>query len=145
MLKLEEEFGCLDIVGLHLESGVNLLITELLGHSWAPLFGRNEQQNNGNVMIAMLSDVTTNFLPNFTSLSTPLFQDEINPLKSIDKVDPAHVNGVALADGKQYIRVGAATTNERFRRWCLTEGQVTLPMNIIEVEITMGGANAPIW
>ena len=145
MSKPEEGFGCLGTVSLHLDYGINLLISELLGHSWAPVFGRDNQQNNGNIMISMLSEITAGLLPNLSSLPTSLFQDETNALKSIDKVEPGHVNGLALTDGKQYVRVGAATTNERFRRWCLTEGRVTLPMNIIEVEISMGGANAPIW
>jgi hypothetical protein len=50
-----------------------------------------------------------------------------------------------MGDGKKYVRVGTATTNEQFRRWCINEGDVTLPMNIIEVEITFGGSNATIW
>ena len=48
-------------------------------------------------------------------------------------------------EAKNYVRVGTSTTNEQFRRWCIDIGNVTLLVNIIEVEITMGGSNAPIW
>lgn len=50
-----------------------------------------------------------------------------------------------LSNGKKYVRVGTSTTNEGFRRWCINDGKVTLPMNNIEGEISMGGSNATIW
>ena len=46
---------------------------------------------------------------------------------------------------KTLVRVGCATTNEQLRRWCIQNGSVTLPLNVIMVEITLGGSNAPIW
>ena len=49
---------------------------------------------------------------------------------------------------KALCRIGAATTNEQFRRWCLDERggdwAWTVPLNVIMVEITWGGSNAPI-
>ena len=46
--------------------------------------------------------------------------------------------------GNTLVRVGAAVTNERLRRWCVKNKKVTLPINVIMVEITLGGSNAPI-
>lgn len=49
-----------------------------------------------------------------------------------------------------YVKIGAATTNDQFRAWCLDNGpnggkwQWTIPLNVIMVEITFGGSNAPI-
>lgn len=84
-------------------------------------------------------------LPNFTSLPTEIFQPEAKDLNSIMFVNHDYVGGPALANGKRYVRVGTSTTNEQLRRWCIDTGKVTLPLQIIEVEITMGGSNATIW
>ncbi|UPL03342.1 hypothetical protein LCI18_014276 [Fusarium solani-melongenae] len=116
-------------------------------HSWAPVFGRNGkvgQKNNGDVLISTLTEHNAGVLPNFTSLPSSLFQPKETELNHIKVVDAAYVGGQALSGGKKYVRVGTATTNEQFRRWCINEGNVTLPMNIIEVEITFGGSNATI-
>ncbi|KAI9692203.1 MAG: hypothetical protein M1822_006433 [Bathelium mastoideum] len=116
-------------------------------HSWSPLFGRNDRsagENNGDVLISTLTHRNAAVLPNFTSLPSSLFQPKHTELNHISVVDAAFVNGPPLENGKKYVRVGTATTNEQFRRWCIDEGHVTLPMNIIEVEITMGGSNATI-
>jgi hypothetical protein len=92
-----------------------------------------------------LTEHNAGVLPNFTSLPSSLFQPKETELNHIKVVDAAYVGGQALSGGKKYVRVGTATTNEQFRRWCINEGNVTLPMNIIEVEITFGGSNATIW
>ncbi|KAH8669126.1 hypothetical protein BX600DRAFT_461253 [Xylariales sp. PMI_506] len=116
-------------------------------HSWAPLFGRNDitgRSTNGDVLISTLTEQNAGVLPNFTSLPSSLFQPKASELNDISVVDAAYVGGPALSGGKKYVRVGTATTNEQFRRWCNTTGNVTLPLNIIEVEITFGGSNATI-
>ena len=51
--------------------------------------------------------------------------------------------GGPLHGGKRLVEVGCAVTNEAFRRWC-NANDVTLPLNVIMVEITLGGSNAPI-
>ncbi|KAI3322294.1 hypothetical protein HD806DRAFT_545422 [Xylariaceae sp. AK1471] len=118
-------------------------------HSWSPVFGRNNikgQQNNGDVLISTLTERNASVLPNFTSLPSSLFQPKETELNHISVVDAAYVGarGPPLKNGKKYVRVGTSTTNEQFRRWCINEGNVTLPFNIIEVEITFGGSNATI-
>lgn len=42
------------------------------------------------------------------------------------------------------VAIKAGTTNEEFRHWCLANKKVCLPFNVIMVEITFGGSNAPI-
>jgi hypothetical protein len=63
-------------------------------------------------------------------------------------IDPANeLQGISV-DSAGRCRIGAATTNEQFRRWCLSahggNWNWTLPLNVIMVEITFGGSNAPI-
>ncbi|KAL9608906.1 MAG: hypothetical protein Q9167_006287 [Letrouitia subvulpina] len=101
-------------------------------HSWAPIFGEN-----GQIFISLLDLKTATHLPNTTSL--PLPESKPNALESIEVVP-----GTARAKGNTLVRVGAAVTNERLRRWCVKNKKVTLPINVIMVEITLGGSNAPI-
>lgn len=106
-------------------------LTAPTGHSWAPVFARN-----GHILISMLNVETATRLPNTAALPLP----ESNPteLETIEVVGPAENAKNTL------VRVGAACINERLRRWCTKNNTVTLPLNIIMVEITAGGANAPI-
>ncbi|KAK5532106.1 hypothetical protein LTR23_009698 [Exophiala sp. CCFEE 6169] len=116
-------------------------------HSWSPVFGRShnkKDENNGDILISSLGLVDASILPNFTSLPGDILEPGAKDLNSIIVVDNKYVNGPKLAGGKKYVRVGTSTTNEQLRRWCIDTGKVTLPMNIVEVEITMGGANATI-
>ncbi|GKU05034.1 unnamed protein product [Fusarium langsethiae] len=116
-------------------------------HSWAPVFGRNNklgQKNNGDILISTLTELDAGVLPNLTALPSSLFQPKATELNSIKIVEASYVKGRVLRDGKKYVRVGTATTNEQFRRWCIKEGNVTLPANIIETTITFGGSNATI-
>ena len=96
-------------------------------------------------MISTLGLIDASVLPNFTSLPTNIFQPRAKDLNSIVFVDNNYVKGPVLTGGKRYVRVGTSTTNEQLRRWCIDTGKVTMPMNIVEVEITMGGSNGTIW
>ncbi|KAI8188307.1 L-gulono-1,4-lactone dehydrogenase [Colletotrichum sp. SAR 10_75] len=79
-------------------------------------------------------------LPNATALPFwPFRQDEPTELEDIELIS-AKPN----EEGNYLVKVGAACTNERLRQWCIENRRVTLPMNVIMVEITMGGSNAPI-
>ena len=70
------------------------------------------------------------------AVSTKLFGEASSPLNEICEVGKS-------AD-KTLVRVGAATTNEMLRRWCISNKRCTLPLNVIMVEITIGGSNGPI-
>ena len=116
-------------------------------HSWSPVFGRSDKEhneNNGDILISTVGLIDASILPNFTSLPTSLFEPRAKELNSIVVVDHTFVRGPPLKDGKKYVRVGTSTINAQLRRWCIETGKVEMPMNIIELEITMGGSNATI-
>ena len=108
------------------------MLISIIGHSWAPIFGRN-----GGILISLLDLKTATHLPNTTSLPFP--ENKANELESIEVMP-----GTAQETGNTLVRVGAATTNERLRRWCVKNKKLTLPINVIMVEITIGGSNAPM-
>lgn len=105
-------------------------------HSWAPLFGTDKQ-----ITISTLGLTRASMLPNIESLPGSQFFMPQTELNSIDFV------GTPQPNQKRLVRVGTAVTNQQFRRWCNAQGEVeasTLPFNVIMVEITLGGSNAPI-
>lgn len=103
-------------------------------HSWTDLFSAD-----GQVLVSML--------PPPTVVDLPAIDPAIDPrdrLAGIELVGTVVDGGVT----KALCRVGAATTNDQFRSWCLSDQggrwQWTIPVNTIIVEITFGGSNATI-
>ncbi|KAI0011317.1 hypothetical protein F4779DRAFT_238289 [Xylariaceae sp. FL0662B] len=105
-------------------------------HSWSPIFGRNA--GNGQVLISLLSLHESTVIPNTTAWSF-LPEDQPTELESIDIVA-----GEPRNKGNTLVRIGVSCTNERLRRWCVENNKVTLPLNVIMVEMTIGGTNGPI-
>ncbi len=103
-------------------------------HSWSDVFSAD-----GEVLISML---LAGVVENLPGSEPPI--DPRNELQGIEVVGTVHDGGVT----KALCRIGAATTNEQFRRWCLDErggaSAWTIPLNVIMVEITWGGSNAQI-
>ena len=105
-------------------------------HSWSPVFGRNDQ-----IMISTLGLWRATKLPNIESLPGSQYfmpDTELNNIRFVSEPQP---------NQKRLVRVGTAVTNQQFRRWCndqKLENASTLPLNVIMVEITLGGSNAPI-
>lgn len=103
-------------------------------HTWSDFYSADDQ-----VLISMLPLDVVEELP-----ATEPGIDPDNTLQGIELVGTLRENGVE----KALCRIGAATTNEQFRRWCLHAGggnwAWTIPLNVIMVEITWGGSNAPI-
>jgi hypothetical protein len=54
------------------------------------------------------------------------------------------VSGQGPQDDHLFCKVKAGTTNEQFRQWCYSNKTMCLLLNVIMVEITFGGSNAPI-
>jgi hypothetical protein len=86
-------------------------------------------------------------LPLDVAEDLPASEPGIDPrdeLQGIELVGTVREGGVE----KALCRIGAGTTNEQFRRWCLDEQggawRWTVPLNVIMVEITWGGSNAQI-
>lgn len=69
-----------------------------------------------------------------------LFGPKPSELNNISRIGPWKEDPT-----KELVRVGCATTNEQLRDWCNKGNLYTLPLNVIMVEITLGGSNAPIW
>jgi hypothetical protein len=103
-------------------------------HSWSSVFSAD-----GQVLVSMLPLYDVEHLP---APEPPI--DPGNELQGIEVVGTVVEGGVT----KALCRIGAATTNEQFRRWCVDEQggawAWTIPLNVIMVEITWGGSNAPI-
>ncbi|KAK8038297.1 hypothetical protein PG994_015064 [Apiospora phragmitis] len=105
-------------------------------HSWSPIFS---QDNEVLVSFVDLTQVTS--LPdpmsiqpgNFTGMVGP----DISELKTIEFKEN-------LGPKKQLCRIGAGVTNEEFRRWALKNKTWALPVDVILVEVTIGGVNGPI-
>lgn len=104
-------------------------------HTWGDLYS-----NDGEILISLLPLATVNDLP---AQEPPI--DPTDELQGITLVGEINEGGVT----KALCKIGAATTNEQFRRWCIQRWQNhepawTVPLNVIMVEITWGGSNAPI-
>lgn len=105
-------------------------------HSWSPIFGKN-----GQILISTLDLHKATVLPNFESLPDSEVGECPTELNAIT------FQGTPEAGKNRLVRVGTAVTNQQLRRWCNSqEGKLasTLPLNVIMVEITLGGSNAPI-
>eukprot|EP01100_Stratorugosa_tubuloviscum_P011123 TRINITY_DN48_c0_g2_i2.p1 TRINITY_DN48_c0_g2~~TRINITY_DN48_c0_g2_i2.p1 ORF type:complete len:678 (+),score=400.71 TRINITY_DN48_c0_g2_i2:24-2057(+) len=103
-------------------------------HSWSSVYSEDDQ-----ILISMLPLKIATQLP---AQHPPI--DKFNQLEGIEIIGTIEENSVR----KGLCRIGPATTNEHFREWCLSEqgGNFTwtVPFNVIMVEITWGGSNAPI-
>jgi hypothetical protein len=103
-------------------------------HSWSDTFSAD-----GQVLISMLPLDVVEDLPASEPAIDP--QDQLQGIELV---------GTVVEDGvtKALCRIGAGTTNEQFRTWCLDAAggasAWTVPLNVIMVEITWGGSNAQI-
>jgi len=106
-------------------------------HTWTNMYSADNQ-----VLVSMIPiELATNTRRLFPHPPVDPIPNGLSYVKAL---------GTKNAEGKNLIEIGAATTNDQFRQWCLTDGEgqgnwkYTLPLNVIMVEITFGGSNAPI-
>ena len=103
-------------------------------HTWSDLYSAP-----GQVLVSMLPLDVVETLP-----APEPDIDAASEFQGIELVGAVVETGVT----KALCKIGAGTTNEQFRRWCLAEQggrwQWTLPLNVVMVEITYGGSNASI-
>ncbi|KAM3500823.1 hypothetical protein MY11210_009456 [Beauveria gryllotalpidicola] len=115
-------------------------------HSWSSIFGReNADKRHPFILISTLPlDRAILQGPKKGNMSwdPELRNKEAEGAYAHIKTDLNEIK--ELQDHPGLVRVGCATTNEDFRRWCLQNRKWTLPLNVIMVEITFGGSNAPI-
>ena len=103
-------------------------------HSWSDSYA-----SDGEVLISVLP---VDQVENLPASHPPM--DPNNELQGIELVGTVLEEGVT----KALCRIGAATTSDQFRQWCLDEAggnwEWTVPLNVIMVEITWGGSAAQI-
>ncbi|KAJ6566778.1 hypothetical protein B0H19DRAFT_713862 [Mycena capillaripes] len=102
-------------------------------HSWSPIFSQSSE-----ILLSFvnLAEVTT--LPDPMSLLPGDYTGTGVPdLKTIELKEQT-------SSTKRLCRIGAAVTNEDFRRWAVANNAWALPVGVILVEVTVGGVNAPI-
>jgi hypothetical protein len=107
-------------------------------HTWNDLYSGEDQVLISIIPISLAMNTFTLFP-----------QQPVNPITDGLAFIQELNGGKPTPDGKFLLRIGASTTNDQFRQWCLdmnTGGKYkyTLPLNVIMVEITFGGSNAPI-
>ncbi|KAI1359365.1 putative oxidoreductase [Xylaria arbuscula] len=106
-------------------------------HSWSSIFGRERSGGKQFILISTLK-LERAVLGNEANVeATGKYHDWKVELNKIEKKKD-------LSNGGCLVSVGCATTNEDFRKWCIDNNKYTLPLNVIMVEITFGGSNAPI-
>ncbi|KAK8034257.1 hypothetical protein PG993_009252 [Apiospora rasikravindrae] len=105
-------------------------------HSWSPIFS---QDNNILVSFVELTQVTS--IPDAMSLQPGDFTGAMVPglseFKTIELKEQ-------LGPKKRLCRIGAGVTNEDFRRWAIANDTWAMPVDVILVEVTIGGVNGPI-
>ncbi|KAF5356511.1 hypothetical protein D9757_008749 [Collybiopsis confluens] len=94
-------------------------------HTWGDMYA-----DNGDIIVILLPLSTTIDLPSV------LLYDHKSDLQGVDVTQ--------TSDGQYLAKIAAGTTNDQFREWCFKNKTVTLPLNVIMIEITLGGSNAPI-
>ncbi|PVF94943.1 hypothetical protein CPB86DRAFT_712145 [Serendipita vermifera] len=101
-------------------------------HTWSPLFGAN-----GDILIMFQPYDSLVRLPHEPA---PLnWRSELVGVEMVSTVAGRHA-----PRHHAFCKIGAGTTNEQFREWCFQNKMFSLPFNVIMVEITFGGSNAPI-
>jgi hypothetical protein len=90
------------------------------------------------VSLLNLKQVTV--IPDASELGPSMANVAGNELKSIELVSQR----AARVQKNQLVRVGVSVTSEEFRRWAIANNAWTLPMDVLLVEVTIGGVNGPI-
>ncbi|KAF2011948.1 hypothetical protein BU24DRAFT_443328 [Aaosphaeria arxii CBS 175.79] len=103
-------------------------------HSWSSIFSQDNE-----ILISFVNLHTVTTLPDPMSIVPGEYDpSKVPELKTIDLKEET-------VPGKHRLcRVGAAVTNEEFRRWAVAGKAWSLPADVILVEVTIGGVNGPI-
>ncbi|KAJ3559693.1 hypothetical protein NM688_g180 [Phlebia brevispora] len=104
-------------------------------HSWSDIFGQD-----GDVVIMFLPYDTLVKIPYHSP--DPSWRSELTGRNTIHLVNS--VAGQAPPAGHAFCKVMAGVTNDQFREWSFENKTVCIPFNVIMVEITLGGSNAPV-
>lgn len=103
-------------------------------HSWSSIFS----EDNG-IFISFVNLHTVTTLPDPMSIVPGEYDASTVPeLKTIE------LREETVVGKKRLCRIGAAVTNEEFRRWSVASKAWAFPADVILVEVTIGGVNGPI-
>lgn len=94
-------------------------------HSWSPSFSEDQE-----ILVSLLNLKQVDTIPDASTLLPLPLSNKDNELKSIE-LAPASIQGMP---DKRLVRVGVSVTNEEFRRWAITNGGWTMPVDVILVE-----------
>ncbi|KAL7270660.1 hypothetical protein RUND412_006626 [Rhizina undulata] len=103
-------------------------------HTWSNMYSQDS-----HIFISLLDLANATAVPSIL----PNKQPPIDPANEFKRIELAPEDVAGSNGKKRLVRLGAAVTNEEFRQWSIASGW-TLPLNVIMVEITFGGSNAPI-
>jgi FAD/FMN-containing dehydrogenase len=95
-------------------------------HSWSNVFSTDKQ-----ILVSILNLEEVTRLPDAMSIEAEHI-DPSNELKSIELKNPPGI--LPSSRENALVRVGAAVTNEQFRRWAVTNDKWTMPVDVILVE-----------
>lgn len=100
-------------------------------HSWSSIFSED-----GAILVSFVNLRTVTQTPDPMSLdiNDPDTGLELHSIEIKEETE----------DGKRLCRVGCAVTAEEFRRWAVANNTHAMPVDVILVEVTVGGTNAPI-
>ncbi|CAL1712310.1 unnamed protein product [Somion occarium] len=101
-------------------------------HSWSDIYG-----GPGDVIIMFLPINTLTQLPYEDPPAD--WKTELSGIEIVPSVA-----GRAAPEGRAFCKIMAGTTNDQLRQWCFGNKTWCLDLNVIMVEITFGGSNAPI-
>lgn len=93
-------------------------------HSWSDTFSADNE-----ILVSLLGLKEVNSIPDPLAIG-PTHEADGNELMSIDILPKPSLSTA----GKDCVRVGAAVTNEAFRRWAIKNNKCALPMDVILVE-----------
>ncbi|PWW76071.1 hypothetical protein C7212DRAFT_194991, partial [Tuber magnatum] len=102
-------------------------------HTWTSMYSQD-----GEIFLSMLDLETATTIPDPSSI-LPSKDYRGNEFKGIE-LETQDVPGTG--GKKRLARIGAAVTNEDFRRWAIANNVWTVSLNVVMVEITFGGSNA---
>ncbi|TFY63527.1 hypothetical protein EVJ58_g3204 [Rhodofomes roseus] len=101
-------------------------------HTWGELYGAE-----GDVIIMFLPIESLTKLP--YKQPPPDWKTELSGIEVVPSVA-----GRVPPPGHAFCKIMAGTTNDQLRQWSLNNKTWCIPFNVIMVEITFGGSNAPI-
>lgn len=85
----------------------------------------------GHVFVSMLDTKTATTVPDPSSILPNAASNAANEFKQIELAS----EDVSGSGGKKrLVRLGAAVTNEEFRRWAIANNAWTVPVNVVMVE-----------